>query len=169
MSPLFPPLITPTSPPPPPLITPTSPPPPLITPTSPPPNNPYLSPSPPPPNNPYLSPSSTPSATLFYATEYLSISISTDSDCCAFAPNMFGKLPKNTIPRNYKTAYKRLLSCAKGLVQNVSLKCRKAIWLHAYAALWSNCKRTHQANRDFSCVRPGSNVVLQTRRTKLQI
>ena len=31
------------------------------------------------------------------------------------APKFFGKLPKNTISRNYKTTNKRLLSCAKEL------------------------------------------------------
>ena len=41
--------------------------------------------------------------------------ISTDSDYCAFAPKMFGKLPKNTISRNYKFENKRLVSCAKEL------------------------------------------------------
>ena len=35
--------------------------------------------------------------------------VSTDCDCCAFAPNIFGKLPKNTISRNYKITNKRLL------------------------------------------------------------
>ena len=40
-------------------------------------------------------------------------SISTDSHCCAFAPKIVGKLPKNTISRNYKITNKRLLSCAE--------------------------------------------------------
>ena len=45
--------------------------------------------------------------------------ISTHRDCCAFAI-VFGKLPKNTISRNYKITNKRLPSCAKGILQNVS-------------------------------------------------
>ena len=47
-----------------------------------------------------------------------STGISTDSDCRAFP---LGKLPKNTISRNYKITNKRLRSCAKELAQNVSL------------------------------------------------
>ena len=39
----------------------------------------------------------------------------------AFAPKLFGKLPKNTISRNYKVTNERLLSCVNELVQNVSL------------------------------------------------
>ena len=33
---------------------------------------------------------------------YSTTSTSTASDCCAFAPESFGKLPKNAISRNYK-------------------------------------------------------------------
>ena len=47
-------------------------------------------------------------------------SLSTDSDCCAFAPEVSGQPPKNAIYRNYKITKKRLLSCAKELVQNVT-------------------------------------------------
>ena len=32
------------------------------------------------------------------------------------------------------------------------VKCRKTFWLQARQALWSNCKRRGQGNRDFSCV-----------------
>ena len=47
-------------------------------------------------------------------------SISKHSDYWALTPKVFGKLPKNTISRNHKTTNKRLPSCAKELVQNVS-------------------------------------------------
>ena len=53
--------------------------------------------------------------------------ISTDSDCCAFAPKIVGKLPKNTISRNHKiTNKRRLLLCAKELAQNAPLWSRVA-------------------------------------------
>ena len=42
----------------------------------------------------------------------LSNSLSTDSDCGAFAPKRFGKLPKNIISRNYKLRI-RGFSCAQ--------------------------------------------------------
>ena len=47
-------------------------------------------------------------------------SFSKDSDCCAFAPWSFRKLPKNTTSRNYIITNKRL-SRVKEPVQNVSL------------------------------------------------
>ena len=55
---------------------------------------------------------------IYYTT---STSIWTDSDCCAFAPKIFGQVTKNTISRNYKITNRRLLSWANELVQNVSL------------------------------------------------
>ena len=74
--------------------------------------------------------------------------ISTESDCCGLAPKNSGKFPKNTISRNSKITNKRL-SCAKELVQNVSImKCRKALWLQA-AVLWSNCKRMQSSESRF--------------------
>ena len=49
------------------------------------------------------------------------ISTSTHSDCCAFAPKILCKLPKNTISRNCEIRNKRLLLCAKEPdVQNAS-------------------------------------------------
>ena len=45
----------------------------------------------------------------------------TDSDCCPFAPKICCKLPKNNISRNYKLTNKRLLSCAKKFMSNMSL------------------------------------------------
>ena len=81
--------------------------------------------------------------------------IITDSDCCGFAPKMFGMISKNTISRNYRITNKGLLSFAKELVQNVPMK--SSIAKH-------QCKRARHcgliasgrspANRDFSgCVR----------------
>ena len=39
--------------------------------------------------------------------------IDSRSDCCTFAPKMFGKLPENTISRNYEITNKKLVLCAK--------------------------------------------------------
>ena len=66
-------------------------------------------------------------------------------------PKCFSKLPKNNgISRNYKVPNKRLRSCSKELLQNVSLWSRKALWLQAREALWSNCTWRSQTNRNFS-------------------
>ena len=70
----------------------------------------------------------------------------TRSDCCALAPILFGKLLKNSISRNYKITNKRLLLCAKELVQNVSL------WSQVSQSMMVANERS-QANWDFSCVR----------------
>ena len=43
-----------------------------------------------------------------YALLRILTSISTDSDCCTFAPKLFSGLLKNTISRNYKITNKRL-------------------------------------------------------------
>ena len=48
-------------------------------------------------------------------------SISTDNDCGAFAPEDVGKLPNNIISRKHQITNKRLILCAKKLVQNVLL------------------------------------------------
>ena len=52
------------------------------------------------------------------------------------------------------------ISCGgcRGILTLITLrservKCRKALWLQAGRALWSNCKWCSQANRAFSCVR----------------
>ena len=46
--------------------------------------------------------------------------ISTDSDCRAFAPKTFDKIPDYTSSKDYKITNKRLRSCAKGFVQNAA-------------------------------------------------
>ena len=76
----------------------------------------------------------------------------TDSECCAFPSKIFGKLPKNTISKNYKITNKRPISCAKELVQNVS-------WSHVSQSIvgWKRARhygpianRRSGAIRDFS-------------------
>ena len=47
--------------------------------------------------------------------------VNQQSACCAFAPKIFGKIPKNGISRHYKTTNKRHLLSTKELVQNASL------------------------------------------------
>ena len=81
--------------------------------------------------------------------------ISTDSDCCTFAPKSFGKLPGNTISRNYKISNKRLLLCTEELLQNLPLwsQGRKALWLQAREELWSNWKRMQSSKSRVSCER----------------
>ena len=54
-------------------------------------------------------------ASVHHSCKFMT-SLSVDRDCCAFT-----KLAKNTFSRNYKSTNKRLLVCAKELVQNVSL------------------------------------------------
>ena len=81
--------------------------------------------------------------------------ISTDSDCCTFAPKSFGKLPGNTISRNYKISNKRLLLCTEELLQNLPLwsQGRKALWLQAREELLSNWKRMQSSKSRVSCER----------------
>ena len=78
-------------------------------------------------------------------------SISKDRDYCAFAPKIFGKLPKKyTISKNYEITNKRL-SCVKELAQNVSFmkSVTRQLWLQACGALLPNCKQTQAKLRFF--------------------
>ena len=75
---------------------------------------------------------------------------------CAFAPNIFGQ-PPNAISTNYKITNKRLLSCANEpsscRICHYEVKCRKALWLQAYKALWSSCKLMQSSKHMFfTCV-----------------
>ena len=65
---------------------------------------------------------------------------------------VFYELPKKTISRNYKITSKRLLSCAKELVQNVPLGSRVSqsiMVASAHCGLIPNGRS--RANGDFSC------------------
>ena len=62
------------------------------------------------------------------------IPISTDNDCCAFAP--FPETIKLRI-RGFFCAWKNFCRTC-----HCEVKCRKALWLEACEALWSSCKRT---------------------------
>ena len=75
--------------------------------------------------------------------------LSTDSDCCAFAPKMFGKLLKDTISRNYKIMNKRLLSYAKVLLCRMyHCEVLQSIMVASVQGIMVQCS---QANQDFSC------------------
>ena len=66
----------------------------------------------------------------------------------AIAPKIVGKLPKNTISRNYKITNKRPFFCVRKnswRMCHYEVKCRKALWLQAREALQSNCKRTQSS------------------------
>ena len=81
-------------------------------------------------------------------------STATDRGCCAFAPTIFCKHPKNTISRKYKITNKRLFRARRNSCRtwHVEVKCRKALWLQAREILWSNCKRTQSSeSRFFLC------------------
>ena len=58
---------------------------------------------------------------IFTKINIFNTSKSTDRDCCASAHQIIGKLPTKTISRKYIITNKRLLSCAKELMQNVTL------------------------------------------------
>ena len=80
--------------------------------------------------------------------------VSTDSDCCAFAPNIFGKLPKNTISRNHKITNERpLFVCERTSCRmcHHEVKSAKVLWLQARKALWSDCKQMQPS--EFSTIR----------------
>ena len=64
-----------------------------------------------------------------------------DSDCCAFAPKIYGELPENNISKNYKIENNSLLSRAKDLVW------RKALWLQACKSLCLLANGRSEANR----------------------
>ena len=87
-----------------------------------------------------------------------------------FCTQMFGKLPQNNISRNHKIANKRLLLSTEEPCRtcHYELKRRKALWLQAREALWSNCKRRSQAHRDFSCVRKMTAASLAAQQKKSQ-
>ena len=72
--------------------------------------------------------------------------------CCAFSPNILGKLPKNTISKTYtEIPNKRLPSLA---VQNMLLpitEVHKALWLQVCEAVWSRFSFAININCCFTC------------------
>ena len=71
---------------------------------------------------------------------------STDSDYCAFAPNVFGKLPRIQFPETIKLRIRGFFRARKNSCRTChSFWCRKVLWLQVGEAVWSNCKQTQSS------------------------
>ena len=86
-----------------------------------------------------------------YLSIYLCGLVYQQTVIAALAPKMFGRLSKNTIPRNYEFTNKRLLSCAKERLMKSGVAKHYGCKRVRYYGLIANGRS--QANLAFFCVR----------------
>ena len=89
-----------------------------------------------------------------YTELIISTSTAANSDCCALHQNFLVSFPRIPFPETIELRIRGFFHARKNSckTRRYDVKCRKALWLRAREALWSNCKRTQSSkSRFFLC------------------